>query len=72
MTNALLFLLDPVFLSCDSTNVDPSTLQCTQPVWVPVPSLVPSLTAGDGALIGFAILAIWAVAYMSRALRVAD
>jgi hypothetical protein len=64
--------MDPVYLSCDSANVDPVTLQCSQPVWVVQPSLLPSLSAIDGGLIGFAILAIWAVAYMSRALRVAD
>ncbi|HEV7122467.1 MAG TPA: hypothetical protein VGN24_03460 [Rhodanobacter sp.] len=63
---------DPVFMMCDSANVDASTGQCSSPVWVPQPQFIPSLTMGDGALIGFAIMAIWAGAYMARALKVHD
>jgi hypothetical protein len=60
---------DPVFMTCDSSNVDPSTGICSAPVWVTQPSFFPSLSATDGALIGFAIVACWVAAYMSRALR---
>ena len=61
---------DPVFLTCDSANVDATTLQCSTPVWVSQPQMFPSLLVGDGALIGFAIFAVWAAAYMARALKV--
>lgn len=61
---------DPVFMTCDSANVDPSTLQCSAPVWVSQPSMFPGLSAADGGAIGFAIGVVWLAAYMSRALRV--
>lgn len=59
----------PVFMACDSANVDSTTQQCTAPYWVVEPSLLPSITAADGVEIGVAILALWGVAYMARALR---
>lgn len=63
-------MADPVFMVCDSANVDASTGQCSAPYWVPQPSMFPTLNATDGAVIGGAILVCWAVAYMGRALRV--
>lgn len=60
---------DPVFMSCDPANVDPSTGICSVPVWVTQPQFLPSLSVDDGAAIGGAILTCWAIAYMYRAFR---
>jgi hypothetical protein len=65
-------MADPMFMTCDAANVDATTGACSAPVWVPQPQLFPSLTSGDGALIGFAIMAVWGAAYMARALKVHD
>lgn len=62
--------MTPVFLMCDAANVDPSTLACSAPSWVPQPQFIPSLSAADGSLIGGAIFVVWAAAYMARALKV--
>lgn len=55
------------YLACVQFDADGVT--CTQTQWVEPPSFLPSLSLGDGALIGFAILTCWCAAYMSRALR---
>lgn len=55
------------YLSCVQFAADGVT--CTQTQWVEAPSFLPSLSLGDGALIGCAILTVWCAAYMSRALR---
>lgn len=64
-------LLQEVYMACASSSVNATTGGCSNPVWVQQPSLFPSLSATDGGLIAFAILAVWATAYMSRALRTA-
>lgn len=55
------------YLTCTQFDTDGVTCLTTQ--WVEAPSFLPSLSLGDGASLGFAILALWCVAYMSRALR---
>jgi hypothetical protein len=67
---------DPVFMVCDSANIVPSSTSglpygaCSAPYWVSQPSCFPELSLADGGTIGFAILVVWAGAYMARALRV--
>ena len=63
-------MFEPVFMVCDSANVDATTGQCSAPYWVPQPQIFPSLSAADGASIAAAILLAWAVAYGSQALKV--
>ena len=64
-----IMFLEPVYLACDSANVDATTGQCSQPIWLPQPQLFPELDAASGVAIGTAILACWAVAYGYRSLR---
>jgi len=57
-------------LTCDEANVVPASstsagttaASCTSPYYAPQASLVPALSMSDGALIGMAILAVWAIA----------
>ena len=58
-----------VVYSCDSSDVDPSTLQCAHPVWVQQQSFIPRLDATSGIAIGVAILTCWGGAYALRSLR---
>lgn len=59
----------PVYMACDSANVDATTGQCSQPLWLPQPQLFPDLDAASGIAIASAILACWAVAFVYRSLR---
>lgn len=59
-------MFDPVFMACDSANVDATTGVCSAPYWAPPPSLLPPLDASSGMEIGVAILTAWAVAVMFR------
>ncbi len=58
-----------VVYACDSANVDPSTLVCSNPVWVVQSTFLPPLDATSGITIGIAILTCWAVAYGLKSLR---
>ena len=57
-------------LTCDEANVVPASstsagttvASCTSPYYAPQPSFVPALSMSDGALIGMAIIAVWAIA----------
>ncbi len=57
-------------LTCDEANVVPASstsagvvaASCTSPYFAPQPSFIPALSMSDGALIGMAILAAWAIA----------
>ena len=59
-----------VYASCDTANIDPSSGQCTQVVWVDAsPTWIQPLSISDGELIGAAGLVVWAIAYGFVALR---
>lgn len=58
-------MLDPLYMVCDSANID-SSGACSAPLWVQVPSLVPPLSASDAVVIASAILVLWAVAFSIR------
>jgi hypothetical protein len=64
-----LAMTTPVYMACDAANVDATTGQCSQPIWLPQPQLFPQLDAADGITIAVAILACWATAYGFRSLR---
>jgi hypothetical protein len=61
-------MFDPVFMACDSANVDATTGVCSAPYWSPPPSLLPPLDATGGIEIGLAILVCWAMAVGFRSL----
>lgn len=64
-------------LTCDEANVVPAAAtsaglvgsSCTAPYYAPAPSLVPALSAGQGASLGMAIVAVWACAWAWRVLH---
>lgn len=56
------------YLAC--LDLDPETGECFEEVWVESPpSAFPELTAAEGAQLGAAIFALWAVAFLFRVLR---
>lgn len=61
-------MFDPVFMACDSANVDATTGVCSAPYWAAPPSLLPPLDATSGVEVGLAILVCWAVAVGFRSL----
>lgn len=53
----------PVYMACDSADLDAVTGACSNPIWLPAPSLFPPLDASAGIAISVAILCVWALAY---------
>lgn len=56
-------MLAPVYMVCESADIDTATGACLHPVWMPIPSLLPPLDAAAGVAISVAILCVWALAY---------
>lgn len=54
------------YVVCDAANVDPSTQQCSQVQYVQAPTMLPPMSAGSGAAIASAILAVWALAWVYK------
>lgn len=61
-------MFDPVFMACDSANVDATTGVCSAPYWAAPPSLLPPLDATGGIEVGVGILVVWATAVLFRSL----
>jgi hypothetical protein len=61
-------MFDPVYMVCDSANVDATTGVCSAPYWATAPTLLPPLDATGGMEIGVAILGAWATAWLFRSL----
>ena len=59
----------PLYLMCDSVDVDTSTGACAHPVWVAIPTIVPEFDATAGVAVGSAILLVWATAYGFKKMR---
>lgn len=61
----------PYVQTCAAADLNLQTGVCTNPVWVQQsPGLVlPPLSAADGAQIGIAILAVWAVGFGIKCAR---
>lgn len=57
--------------ACALADLDTQTGTCAHPYWVAQPQtlVLPSLSAADGAQIGVAILAVWAVGFGIRCMR---
>lgn len=51
------------------TEWDSATDACSVEGWADAPSAMPTLSAADGAQIGFAIALLWASAFVLRQLR---
>lgn len=58
----------PLVQGCDSADVDATTGACAHPYWVEQQTFLPSLSAGQGTLVGVAILTCWATAYAWKSL----
>lgn len=56
------------YVVCDSANVDPNTLQCSQVQYVQAPTMLPPLDAAGGAAIAVAIIGLWALAAVYKSL----
>lgn len=52
------------YLACTSWNEN--TQSCDAQAWLHVPTVIPPLSAEQGALIGGAIVSVWAIAYGLR------
>lgn len=50
------------YMAC--TEFDPATETCTAAVWVDMPSLLPKLSAENGAALGACIALIWLAAFV--------
>lgn len=69
--------MQAMYMACDASNLQPASAsssgavvqQCSAPVWVSQPGLLPSLDAASGITIGVAILVCWATAHGFRSLR---
>ena len=56
-------------LRCDPADYDNLTGQCLAPAWVEDAGILPPMTTADAWAIGGQIAALWAVAYVIRAIR---
>lgn len=55
--------------SCLEANYDVETGTCSQPVWIPQPSILPELTVADAQALGLAFAGLWALAFVFRRIR---
>ena len=53
-------------LACNVADFNATTGECAAPYYTQVPTFVPSLSAVQGAKIGFAIVLIWTLGLIAR------
>lgn len=58
-----------ITLTCSPIDFDYTTGECSNPVWVDAPGLLPSLSVGDAFLLGSAVVAVWSLGFGFKLIR---